>query len=472
MIRRRDSITLLLIFIVIFISILVICLNGNYSGLPLVVVPVIYGLFFILFAKIHSYYFYPGMFVLNVICLFRYLILPLLISIDPSYYHQTMLIKGIPLYLYEELCLGLFLILITNKYYRKISISSTHLKRGSEELSTNTGWVFKIITIIAIVIVIANPASLRKFNFIFTARPEEIYKYGEVVSGISSMILDWTKRILPLLLACYFINQYRRNEEEKFYYATILIILFFNLMIFTGISRNSAIIPGVASLFLILKIFPKKKKRTFLLVSVILVLAFIALTIFKNSYIGVYETYTLSSFTAYLESYFAGPRNLGYAILADNLYGSYVTFETFLNDIFASAPGISNYFDLENRTTTYYNLAFHFGGASRDAIIPTIGQGFIYFGYVFCFIPNLLFVWLMTQFDRQFWNATNIIGAFFMAYFAVRFGVNPIQNISIISGYIFGNIIPIMVLLYVDHKLFRSVKRNSLVNEKTVICVK
>lgn len=448
-----------------------ICLNGNYSGLPLVVVPVIYGLFFILFAKIHSYYFYPGMFVLNVICLFRYLILPLLISIDPSYYHQTMLIKGIPLYLYEELCLGLFLILITNKYYRKISISSTHLKRGSEELSTNTGWVFKIITIIAIVIVIANPASLRKFNFIFTARPEEIYKYGEVVSGISSMILDWTKRILPLLLACYFINQYRRNEEEKFYYATILIILFFNLMIFTGISRNSAILPGVASLFLILKIFPKKKKRTFLLVSVALVLILIALTIFKNSYIGVQESYTLSNFTSYLESYFASPRNLGYALYAKDRYSSIFTIDTFLNDVFANTPGISRFFDLENRTSTFYNLAFYNGGASRDAIIPTIGQGLFYFGHALSVLPELIFVWLMAQFDREYWKSKSIMKVFFMAYFAVRFGFHHYQNVSILSGYILGSMLPIWFMLYIDQKCLGSMKRKCMSNEKNIVCV-
>ncbi|RCW77369.1 hypothetical protein [Saliterribacillus persicus] len=283
-----------------------------------------------------------------------------------------------------------------------------------------------------------------------------------MVSGINSLILDWSKLVLPLLLASIFIKKYNRKPIALYFYAIIFIVLFFNLMIFTGISRNSAIIPGAASLFFIIKIFPHKKKETFALVSILILFVTISLTIFKNTYLGTNETYTFSTFTSYLESYFVGPKNLGYAYKAKELYANNFNLNTFFNDVFANAPMISGFFDLENRTSTLYNITVYNGGLSRDAIIPTIGQGLFYTGYTLSILPELLIVWLMTKCDQKYTEATDIITAFFMSYFAVRFGFNFSQNFSIFSGFVFSSVVPLYILLYLNRKTRITLKRKDI----------
>lgn len=452
--QNKGTTTILFLSFILFLTAIMLIFNQNSIYTHLILVPMIYGLLFIACAKIHHYYSYPGMFVLNCISFVRYVIIPLFIILDSNYYDKSggMLSEGIVLMLYEEICLGIFLTFLTKKHYEKFSIIMEN-KNFETAINTKIGYVFKAIIVIGLMIVATNPQSLNQFNFVTTSSNLGIYKYGEVISGASSIILGWSKLVLPLLLVSFFLKKYRQRPSRKYYFVIVFIVLFFNLMIFTGISRNSAILPGTASMFFIIKIFPYKKKQTFALISVVIILVVITLTAFKNSYLGVNDVYTFSSLTGYLESYFAGPRQLGYALKAKEILGDYFNIKVFLNDIFANVPGISKFFNLENRTTTFFNIAVYNWGAARDAIIPTIGQGLFYFGYIFAAVPELLLVWIMAKLDKLYLQANNIMNAFFIAYFAVRFGNNFAQNLTILSGFLFSTVLPIATLLYINKKV-------------------
>lgn len=446
---NHKAITTFWILGVLLLTIIMLLFNKNNEAILLVSMPLIYLVLFIIFAEVHRYYSYPGMFVLNFICLMRYIIMPFFILFDQDYQIiNDYFFAGIRLMVYEQIIVGVFLIFITRYYYKKYeNVPKAHVENS---ISNRTGIVFKIVLLLALIVAITNPTSLSKFNFFISTGDVEIFKYGEAVAGFNSLILDWTKLILPLLIASYFIKKYKQNRRVFFYLATVFVVLFFNLMIFTGISRNSAILPGAASLFFLIKVFPDRKKITFLLVSGMIVTVTFTLTVFKTTYLGVNEAYTFTSVTKYLESYFVGPRNLGIALNAKDLYGSYFNLGMLFNDLFGNAPGISQFFNLENRTSTLYNLTFHNGGDARDAIIPTTGQGLLYTGYVFSFLPLVILIWIMAKFDGEYSKASDILSAFFMAYFALRFGFNSVQNVSIISGVIFSMILPLYTLIYIN----------------------
>src|SRR5699024_6750318 len=140
------------------------------------------------------------------------------------------------------------------------------------------------------------------------------------------------------------------------------ILIFFNLMIFSGTSRNSAIMPGIASMFYLINVFPHKKKQLFFLFSGSIFIVLIQLTILKLFYTSGSTISGLSEAVNYLESYFFSPNNYGIGISTKKIFDNNITINTFLNDVFGNAPWFSQFFDSNDRTTTYYNIIYHNGG--------------------------------------------------------------------------------------------------------------
>lgn len=463
---RYNILRILLGFILIFLSLFVMFFSKNENALLVVIAPIVYAGLYMISTDIFTNFKYPGISVINVICIIRYVIIPFFILMDGDYVDETGLLnQGIWLMLYEQICVWFFLTIMTKRGYKRLDkVDSYSVLAG--KFSTRSGWIMTGFTLLGIVLIMLNPSYLNKFNFSLGMTRSTIYLYGEVVAGLESIILDWSKIILPLVLANIFIARYRRYQKEYLYYLTVFIVLFFNIMIFMGISRASALLPGIACLFFFLKLFPEKKTKTMVLISTAIIVVAVTLTLYKNAYIGVNETYTFSSFTKYLQSYFVGPTNLAYSIIANDQYGVSFSWRTFMNDIFYGIPGMSNFFEAENRTTTLFNLTVYQGGTSRDQIIPTIGQGLFYFGYVFSILPVLLLIWLTTKLDKMFVESNNTMDAFLYAFFAVSFGYFCFQNVSIAASTAGGKVIPGMFLIYLNKKLNLVSKRNNLKDEE------
>ena len=429
-----------------------IFLIENVNAILLLFVPLVFFIIFIYIARSYKYFEFPGMFVFNIICLVRYVVIPILILLDRNYIDNGMLYEGIKLMLYEELVVGFFLVYITQNHYKKLKKKSKEGKRLTN-INTEVGFAFKIIAVCGVLITLTNPSSLNQYNILFFSDTVNVFEYGKYVSGISGTVLNLSKFTVPLVLISYLARKNCEKQNALYYYVALIIIISFNLFIFKGVSRNSVVLPGVASLFFIARIFPDRRKQTFLIFSLAIFVVVFMLTVIKNSYLGANSAFSLSGFTRYLESYFVGPRQLGYALQANRVMNDSFSVKTLLNDIFANAPGLSRWFDLNERTTTYYNMVIYNWGKSRDAIIPTIGQGLFYFGYVFSIIPELIFIRLMLVFDKKYFESNDIESVFFLAYFAVRFGNNFVQNVSILFGFVFSLIIPVSLLLWLNNNV-------------------
>ncbi|MGM0830640.1 MAG: hypothetical protein ACQEU4_20700 [Bacillota bacterium] len=462
-----------IIFFVFSFLTLILLFSFNYGGekLLLLLLPLIYGGMFLSIAKIHRYITNPGMFTLNVISAIRYLLMPILIILDPNYIDEYgTLSQGITFMIFEALCLGTFLIFITRKYYRNVK------NQSYIELGYKKNILLKITVIFAIILVIKDPSILLQYTFAFEDSSSiTLIKSRELVTGINGMIIDWGKLVLPLLISLILIKKYRNSNNNIYYYLTLLTILFLNVMIFSGTSRSSAIMPAVASMFFLINVFPNKRKRIFLLMGSTITIVAIQLTLLKTSYYGTGIQASIGSVINYLEAYFVGPKNLGIAVLAKESYSNVFTINTLLNDLMGNFPGLSHFFNLENRTNTFYNIVFYNGGSQRDQIIPSMGQGLFYFGYVFSFIPQMLIVYGMAKFDSFFKKANNLAAVYFFSYFAVRFGYTYVQSVSSILSFLYSIIIPITLIYILNNFLNKSLGyRRSVAFEKnkTTICNK
>lgn len=445
----KSIVTNIIMFLSVILTLILTFVNTDDSKILLPLFPLIYSVIFIGLAKIHYFYQNPGMFVVNIIVLLRYLIMPTLIIFSPNYSDSYgNLNKGIELMIYESIIIGFFLIYITKKFY-----SNKNTDYSIKFYQKNNNTIFKIISILGILIVFVNPEVLRQYNYVFSSVDSmEFVKGRWLITGIGGIVLDWGKLILPLLLSICFIKKYRIKEKKIYFYLTIFVILIFNVLIFSGTSRNSVIMPAIGSLFFLIRVFPEKKKGIFLFFSLIILLVILHLTLVKTSYIGVNSFNSMDDITNYLEAYFLGPKNYGISQISKEVYGNSFSLQTFLNDIFGNFPGFSDFFELENRTNTFYNIIYHNGGLARDAIIPSIGQGLFYFGTIFSVLPQLLSLQVMAYLDKQFWKSNSLVSIYFISYFAVRFGFTYIQNISIILSFIYSMIIPISIFIYLSNK--------------------
>ena len=442
--------------------------NYNDKTIILIILPIIYTQLFIGVAKIHKYITFPGMFVLNVVTFIRYVILPFLILINDSYMDEYGYFQeGAILMIYESICLGILLIFITRKYYKNTSLNKYKINKD------NKNYLLKIITIIAIILIILQPSILEQYNFVFTsASSAELTDSSTIATGLPFLIVDWGKLLFPLILTIPLITRYKKTNNNIYYLLVIAIILFFNVLIFSGTSRSSMLMPALASLFYLLIAFPNKKKQIFVFMSTLIIIAVFYLTFLKNEYTGTTATSSFNDLIDYVDSYFVGPENLGIAIGANQMYSGAFNFQTFLTDILGNFPGLSDFFDLENRTNTFFNLFAYSGGPQRDQIIPSIGQGLFYFGYVFSFIPQFIIVFLMAKFDNLYSNSNNIIGIYIFSYIAVKFGFTYAQSLSSSLGFLYATAIPLILIYIVNkfiNKKFTFRRKNSEQKNQTFI---
>lgn len=447
--QKNSTYVFFVLFTIILLFIIIIFKGYNKKYILLILSPLVYVFVYLMFAKIYLYWNNPGMFVLNCVSFIRYYFLPILIIANNNYLTISMFrIEGIILFIYEEICIGFFLTILSQKIYSKnISVKTVYN-------SNKIGIILKALVLLGVIILFSNPNILDQYNFFWvSADNAEIVKSRSIITGLNAIIFDWAKLVFPLMLATFFIKKYKKNSKWIYYFFTILVVLFFNLMVFSGTSRNSAIIPGIASMFFILKIFPEKRKYTFIILSVCIFIVIIRLTIFKTEYIGTDNFSTMDGFIEYIENYFAGPKQMSISISAYKIYKSLFTFETFITDIFGNFPGLSQFFNLENRTATLFNLAYYSGGNNRDAIIPMVGSGLFYFGYIFSILPEMVIILFMALTDNFYRNSNTIGELYFSAYFGVRFGYYYYLSISTVFSFIYTMVIPIIILVYLDNKI-------------------
>ncbi len=443
------------LILLLFTCILALVEVGFSSGLParlLALSGPIFVLLFVTLAGIENVK-YPGYTIFLLFGVARYLVLPFYILLSGIYQNDTSYLYGILLFLFEETVTGVFFVLLSRRFYGTTTLQAEKLTldRNVDPSINRMSYVFVLIVLLAGTIIALNPSSLGKYNFVWEVGNEDltIAKYGENIVGIPSMVIGIARLLLPVLLVSGFVARYRRTGRRAYYFLTAAVMFLFNLMIFEGTSRNSAIIPGTAVLFFLVKVFPGQRRQSWLLSGALLLTVLIVLTMFKNDLVdGSFAG--MSGTAQYLDTYLAGPRNLSIAVLAYQNYASQFNSAMLFNDLFHNVPGLSALSEGDFRTTTLFNIQAYGGGLQRDAIIPTVGQGLFYFGPFLAVLLQPILLLVVALFDRGYAKSKTLVEAYMYAYFAVACAGYAIHNLSLTMGLVCGTALPMMLLMRID----------------------
>lgn len=374
----------------------------------------------------------PGVTIFFVIAIVRYVGLPLILFFGPP--SQNSLIGNDltwALFLYEEI-----IVLVCLRLASPARGTSTRVEQANQGHSHNG--LFWAVVVLSLLALLATPAALDQYNFVFSS--EEIVRSGNPeVSGAIALLIGWGRRLLPALIVATVVQRGALDGVPGRYFVSAVVIAT-SMMFFSGSSRQSALIPGIAGLFLLLRAFPKYRVPTTAGFSLALVLITSRMTTAKFG--GTFEeSLSVRSF----EAYFNGPSNLSTALSTVDKFGHMSSGQTVFNDFFQTVPLIT--VDPFATTVSYFNQTFYRHALWADQIMPFSGQSLFYLGWILLPLPAAAIALLVRHFDSLYADSADLVAAYLYGYFSTALGMAYMLNISILAHTLVMTVIPGLLLL-------------------------
>lgn len=382
----------------------------------------------------------PGLFVFVAVYLIRYIVIPLCLAFVHDAAQGSYEIDAAVFYLCEELFVSVFLLYLFCYKKKKTKIERAQLKR----IETREGFILWAFVAFAAAAILVQPSILSTYHTVFSSSDalRETVQVGG--SGLLVLLATWGKMFLPIALIALISRRVKSKDSALVYWVSMVLVVA-SFCVFSGTSRQSALVPGVAGVYFLLKMFPSRRRKTMVVMTSTFAAAFFLMSSLKaESLNGSGSVASAVDLAVFLQAYFNGVVNFDYVLLARDMYSSSYSFFTMLNDLLGNCPGLS--MDLSDRTTVFYNLAFYSGGLARDQIIPFSGQALFHLGPALFWIPSVLVLLVIRFADKSFRDSQSASESYIWAYVSVVFGMALMLNESIVCAYIYQTIVPCLII--------------------------
>ncbi len=399
----------------------------------------------------------PGLTILIIILFVRYTVLPYMmcdtgmISIHTQ--DSTELDNGVLLMVYEMIWifLGIYL------FYSKIRFIPTSSYSISKRLWQNRRSIITF-TIIAIGILwVTNPSLVGGISLITKGFIEDS---GNMTEKSSLVIILWT--ILTTWLYVFFVlinsAKYNQDKAKRHITSSVIYTLLFILITYISqeeISRWQTLMCALGGIYLLVHCFAEKKKLITIYIVAPVTVLMISATLFKNF---AESTLTGNSeekmFITTLDAYLAGPSSVSNSIALNNKNMN-VGLTSLGYDLVNNMPIVNHYVDTKKSTVYLYNLFLDriFTSDGRgDQIIPLIGQGYIYFGYIFAPLLSMLCIYFLSFFDAKYTKSSGYY-TYLYAFISCWIAVAPVLNLTLILSWIYIRIIPVLIFFSIAKKV-------------------
>lgn len=424
------------------------------------ILPLLYGLLFFMSKMRFAIFEYVGIFVLNIILFCRYVILPFYSSLTNLYFHSHATItdtslnnSAIFLMAYEIICIFIVFQFFIIKLNTRKSITKNALLIKTNKFPKENFHFYYFAVFIGVLSFLLFPGVRERVNFFII---DEIGSSN--LNTISSLGQIFSNSIFKLVFVIVVTKQLLRlhsgNKSNRFlvYVAVLLCISFVS-----STNRTTILIQAIACLT-ILKSINLLNKKTLLITGTLTLLILLSLTSYRLLNRGQITTqvFTENGFSKQvivdnLQSYFGGPHLIALAIKnEDNFSGS---IESFSNEILSSIMFVRQVFPLDKSSSTVaFNKNFGFFDYN-SMILPSLGQGYYYFGYLGAPLLSILFCYLIYIVEMRI-VGTNHIGKKFALYILVLWlAFFPLQNLNIITSSFFNIFLPFYLIILLNKRL-------------------
>lgn len=424
----------------------------GYSGIY--ILPAVYGVIFIVFIS-PILFFRNNIFVsvFTIVSFTRYVLLPFLIvytgfydgrsSVPPVDSSFNMAIK---LMLYELITVSIALFFIFK------NLKTESIKAVKVKLPDNN-FIYIAFLFMSLLLALITPSVFNSFYLI--SPPDELFKFnsGSTLSSITFYCLVISKYFLFLMIITFFYKRYLITNN-KFYIFLSFLLTLLNISIVFGANRADFIVTAIVSLVLFNILYPKQSRLAIVVITLFIILITNSINEHRDhaSYTGGEDK--IKDITNTIQIYLGGPYNVAIAIEAARNNPQARDISHFGFDMLRPTLGPNVLLkNLEMKMSSdYFNERIYFSN-HKAQIIPIIGQGYFFFGFVFSPIIMIGFLIFVRYLLKVLYNQKRIELLFFLLIPVTRIGLAMGQNGSILMNDISFFLILSMLMYYINNKI-------------------
>lgn len=405
----------------------------------------------------------PGVTVIMCVMFCRYVVLPVVLcsSGELSKYANDYryMVQAVIIMLYEMFMIFMVLEVTATKAWR---IYARQYDQGKKNILVKPPFLVVLIIFCALAgIYLTNQSILNGNIFQVTNVANE---FEESIQDVSSLVMIVWQCITAWVFV-YSINRqkekYTVDKRRTHVSISIIFMLVYMLVIYIGqarISRWYTLVSAIAAIFVLISLFPAKKKtivRTTIIPVVILILIASVLKAGLYTKGGNGNVYSLISkliTPTTGDAYFAGPVSVNNAIGLSQTYN--VGFHNIIYYIFNNMPVVNHFIKPGNSTVYLYNayLGRIFNGSGGDQIISLVGQSGIFFSWILAPLLSCVSVFFLRAVDKKYVETTTYM-KYVWGIVAIWFGLETILNMTINLSWLYIRIIPMFVTFWFIEKI-------------------
>lgn len=334
-------------------------------------------------------------------------------------------ISSVSLCLYDCAAIIIVLLFLSSKKVRYTPfVSASKGLCGQSE-------IYLIFCAFAVFVYFAFGRSIHLFDFAIKPIGSGIERDGDITDGRSLIIRQvvGSGLMFLFLLAIYWLKKKHLSTNSNKYFYLSLVCAFLFIAIITGERRTSQLYKAFASGFVLLSLYPSNRRKTITLIGVFAFVILALMTIYKQFYGFLYDSYSeairnasmLQGFSyELLDAYFFGldtvAKNIHYGQMMNTSLGQ------FLYDFFRNVFGIS-FFVPGGRmlTSQVYNSIIYSGEQFTGLLLSSVGYGYLFFGYVLAPFVTVFNVIMILFLEKCMKRAEAIEWQYVYAILFIRF---------------------------------------------------
>lgn len=315
--------------------------------------------------------------------------------------------------------------------------------------ASDSNAVFWIFIVLAVGMAIMFPEALRQISFIVPRVSEVQEEAASTAVKLTVYVLSIAKNIMYIICIKYLKRMYDRSDGILFYFFSILVTLI-NVAVFFGTGRIAIVLSAVASLTLLNRMYPQKRRATNIAIAVMVLIVIVLISISRNVMMGVNNRSDfLYSLTSMIDAYLGGVHNVGVSIETSKIYAQeYAGVSSFVQEFLRYVVGISIMFKNTTVQTSgvLFNIVFSHNLSRVGQVIPILGVGYYYFGFLAAPILEMLFLYIGLRLENLFYSECDIYTFYCVSGFLLRIGMIGGQNPQLLTSNLVSYIvIPLII---------------------------
>lgn len=362
-----------------------------------------------------------------------------------------------------EFIIVLFTLILSNKSYKQDYNFDGHNLTIDSYSTIKIRRVIIFLSAISLFFIALYPQILTIFEPVYIFSEElrrKIVISANIAANNTPTVLyylsTWLLRILRILLVYWIVITIKKRLPETKKNGLKLALSIFTtstLMLVTTNDRAAGIYAGIAMLFMLMKLYPEQRKMiTKLLVGTLTVGGSLLLIIFpmvSGQTASMYNSTNFFHFLAQkLNAYFSGTVNIAASLeMPRDTWLDYL-----IGDLLRTIPMIKGFFTEYDLSNMLFNEVLGYDSVYYSQIIPNIGQGYYYLGFLLAPIFSIVLIRIAIKSERKAKRVNDSLGYYVYTYCSIYFAVSPIlYYFQLTLNLVLFNIVPIIIL----YELFR-----------------